>query len=52
VSLTEAGHELVEATVDQVLSREASLVDGLDTEQQRQLVGLLELLLVSTSQRL
>lgn len=45
VTLTEAGHALVERTVDQVLTREASLVDGLTGEQQSQLGELLELLL-------
>ncbi|HEX3782684.1 MAG TPA: MarR family transcriptional regulator [Pseudonocardiaceae bacterium] len=51
VSLTEAGHALVEATVDQVLTREAELVDGLDAEQRRQLADLLEQLLATANQR-
>jgi DNA-binding MarR family transcriptional regulator len=45
VTLTEAGHALVERTVDQVLTREASLVDGLTDEQRRHLGELLDLLL-------
>jgi DNA-binding MarR family transcriptional regulator len=45
VTLTEAGHALIERTVDQVLTREASLVDGLTDEQRRQLGELLDLLL-------
>jgi DNA-binding MarR family transcriptional regulator len=45
VSLTDAGHALVERTVDQVLTREASLLDGLTDEQREHLTQLLELLL-------
>jgi DNA-binding MarR family transcriptional regulator len=45
VTLTEAGHALVERTVDQVLTREASLLDDLTDEQREALAGLLELLL-------
>ena len=51
VALTEAGHALIERTVDQVLTREASLVDGLTDEQQRQLGELLELLLDQVRRR-
>ncbi|WP_407286149.1 MarR family winged helix-turn-helix transcriptional regulator [Streptomyces sp. BP-8] len=52
VELTPAGHELVEATVDQVLCREAELVGGLTPEQQEQLAGLLRILLQDTQHRL
>ncbi|SOE14377.1 DNA-binding transcriptional regulator, MarR family [Streptomyces sp. 2323.1] len=52
VALTPAGHELIEATVDQVLGREAELVGGLTPEQQEQLAGLLRLLLQDTQRRL
>ncbi|WP_423218793.1 MarR family winged helix-turn-helix transcriptional regulator [Streptomyces kasugaensis] len=52
VELTAAGHELVEATVDQVLHREAELVSGLTGEQQEQLTGLLRILLQDTQRRL
>lgn len=45
VTLTGAGHALIERTVDQVLTREASLLDGLGTEQRRQLGELLAALL-------
>jgi DNA-binding MarR family transcriptional regulator len=45
VTLTEAGHALIERTVDQVLTREASLLDGLGAEQRRQLGELLAALL-------
>jgi DNA-binding MarR family transcriptional regulator len=45
VTLTEAGHALIESIVDQVLTREAGLVDGLTDEQRRQLGELLALLL-------
>ncbi|MCB5911785.1 MarR family winged helix-turn-helix transcriptional regulator [Streptomyces pinistramenti] len=52
VRLTAAGHELVEATVDHVLGREAELLDTLTAEQQDQLAGLLRILLRDTQQRL
>ncbi len=52
VELTPAGHQLVEATVDQVLVREAELVGGLTPEQQEQLAGLLRILLQDTQHRL
>ncbi|MCF3120424.1 MarR family transcriptional regulator [Streptomyces arenae] len=52
VTLTEAGHALVEATVDQVLGREADLVSGLDTEQQARLTELLGVLLEDVQRRL
>ncbi|WP_376772521.1 MarR family winged helix-turn-helix transcriptional regulator [Streptomyces zagrosensis] len=52
VHLTDAGHALVEATVDQVLTREADLLTGLSAEQQRQLTELLEVLLRDVQQRL
>lgn len=46
VSLTPAGHELVERLVDRVLGREADLVSRLTPEQQTTLTELLRLLLV------
>lgn len=52
VELTPAGHELVEATVDQVLYREAELIDGLPPGQQAQLAGLLRILLQDTQRKL
>ncbi|MFD8936025.1 MarR family winged helix-turn-helix transcriptional regulator [Streptomyces sp. NPDC059578] len=45
VTLTEAGHRVVEATVGHVLHREAELVGGLTTAQQEQLAQLLGALL-------
>jgi DNA-binding MarR family transcriptional regulator len=45
VSLTQAGHDLVETTVDQVLGREAELIGGLTSEQQGHLTELLRVLL-------
>ncbi|SCD72562.1 DNA-binding transcriptional regulator, MarR family [Streptomyces sp. DvalAA-14] len=42
VSLTPAGHALVEDSVDSVLGREASLVEGLSGAERTVLVGLLE----------
>ncbi|WP_242587732.1 MarR family transcriptional regulator [Streptomyces sp. MST-110588] len=52
VALTAAGHELVETTVDQVLHREAELIGGLTGEEQRQLAGLLRVLLLDVQERL
>ena len=45
VKLTAAGHELVERVVDQVLGREAVLVQGLRPAERAALVGLLDRLL-------
>ncbi|MYY09720.1 MarR family transcriptional regulator [Streptomyces sp. SID4919] len=45
VTLTPAGHDLVEATVGQVLRREAELVAGLGAEQRDLLTDLLGVLL-------
>lgn len=42
VSLTPAGHQLIEHAVDRVLTREASLVAGLEPHQRGALIGLLE----------
>lgn len=44
VSLTDAGHELVEQLVDRVLGRESELLDGLTEDQRAQLAELLRLL--------
>ncbi|MEW1656373.1 MarR family transcriptional regulator [Streptomyces sp. NPDC093707] len=52
VELTPAGHDLVESTVDQVLGREAELLQSLSPEQQEQLAGLLRLLLKDVQHRL
>ncbi|MGI5192193.1 MarR family winged helix-turn-helix transcriptional regulator [Streptomyces sp. CA-288835] len=52
VSLTQAGHDLVETTVDHVLGREAELIDGLTGEQQAQLTELLRVLLQDVQRRL
>ncbi len=51
VTLTEAGHDLVEATVDQVLHRDAELIGSLTPEQQAQLAGLLRVLLEDVQRR-
>ncbi|WP_410581116.1 MarR family winged helix-turn-helix transcriptional regulator [Amycolatopsis sp. lyj-108] len=45
VTLTPAGHALVERTVDRVLERELELVSGLSDEQRAQLTSLLRVLL-------
>ncbi|WP_234024996.1 MarR family transcriptional regulator [Streptomyces sp. MspMP-M5] len=52
VELTPAGHDLVESTVDQVLVREAELLQALDPEQQEQLAGLLRILFQDVQRRL
>ncbi|MEI5101892.1 MarR family transcriptional regulator [Streptomyces sp. PmtG] len=52
VTLTPAGHDLVEATVDQVLYREAELIGSLTPEQRDQLAGLLRVLLEDVQSRL
>ncbi|WP_190139071.1 MarR family winged helix-turn-helix transcriptional regulator [Streptomyces longispororuber] len=51
VTLTGAGHDLVEATVDQVLHRDAELIGSLTPEQQAQLAGLLRVLLEDVQRR-
>ncbi|MGR3933749.1 MarR family winged helix-turn-helix transcriptional regulator [Streptomyces sp. BRA346] len=52
VTLTPAGHELVEATVDQVLGRESELIDGLTPDEQAHLTSLLHRLLQDVQHRL
>lgn len=52
VSLTKAGHDLVERTVDQVLTREASLVTGLPRADRDLLANQLQRLLDSVGQQL
>lgn len=52
VSLTPAGHELIERTVDQVLTREAELVSSLDAGQREQLGRQLQELLDAVQARL
>lgn len=52
VSLTPAGHELVDRLVDRVLGREAELISGLTAEQRETLTELLRLLLADLQARL
>lgn len=52
VELTPAGHEKAEATVGEVLHREAELTDGLTSGQQKQLAGLLRILLQDAQRKL
>jgi DNA-binding MarR family transcriptional regulator len=51
VRLTDAGHELVERTVDRVLGREAELVSGLPAGQRARLARSLDELLADVSAR-
>jgi DNA-binding MarR family transcriptional regulator len=51
VTLTAAGHALVERSVDQVLGREAQLVRGLRPDERAALVGLLDRLLSDVTGR-
>ena len=51
VSLTPAGQELIESSVDAVLGREASLVDGLTTTERTMLIGLLDKLATTAAER-
>ena len=51
VTLTDAGHALIERTVDHVLGREAHLVSGLTKRQRQALVELLDVLLADVSTR-
>ncbi|WP_084265273.1 MarR family winged helix-turn-helix transcriptional regulator [Actinomadura macra] len=51
VTLTATGHEVVEATVDQVLHREAEMISGLTSDQQTQLAELLRVLLQQVQHR-
>ncbi|MBZ4322006.1 MarR family winged helix-turn-helix transcriptional regulator [Streptomyces huiliensis] len=52
VELTPAGHDLLERTVDRVLSREAELLDGLTAQQRDTLTGLLRVLLDDVQRKL
>lgn len=52
VALTAAGHELIERTVDKVLSREAQLVRGLDPSRRAELAGQLGRLLADVAAKL
>lgn len=52
VSLTQAGHALIERAADAVLTREASLVDGLSASQRRALADLLDQLEQTSRQQL
>ena len=49
VTLTRAGHALVERTVDRVLGREAELVRGLDVAEHAELAALLDRLLAGVA---
>ncbi|GCE00609.1 hypothetical protein EHYA_08335 [Embleya hyalina] len=51
VAPTAAGHDLVEATVDQVLLREAELIEGLTPDQRQQPTELLHLLPTDVQRR-
>jgi DNA-binding MarR family transcriptional regulator len=51
VSLTATGHELVEATVDAVLSRESALLSSLSARQRAVLGGQLQRLLADVRRR-
>lgn len=51
VSLTEAGHALIERTVDQVLSRESELVSSLTPTERDLLANKLQLLLDDVTER-
>lgn len=52
VALTKAGHDLVERTLDQVLSRESDLVSSLKTSQRNHLAHQLQKLLDDVQDRL
>lgn len=52
VSLTSAGHDLVERTVDQVLTREADLVSSLSASERELLAGKLQSLLDAVHEHL
>jgi DNA-binding MarR family transcriptional regulator len=51
VTLTAAGHAVVERSVDQVLSREAQLVEGLSPAERTELIALLDRLLRDVTRR-
>lgn len=51
VSLTAAGHALVEQSVDVMLGREALLVDGLSEQERAVLAGLLDRLVTDVRRR-
>jgi DNA-binding MarR family transcriptional regulator len=51
VTLTQAGHELVERSVDAVLGREADLVQGFTGDERAMLTTLLERLLTDVTRR-
>jgi DNA-binding MarR family transcriptional regulator len=51
VELTEAGHALIERTVDDLLRHEETLLDGLSPDQRTQLTDLLRVLLADLSER-
>ncbi|MFI5707461.1 MarR family winged helix-turn-helix transcriptional regulator [Kribbella sp. NPDC051620] len=52
VSLTQAGHALIEQTVDQVLTRESDLVSSLTADERELLASKLQTLLDDVSDRL
>jgi len=51
VTLTPAGHELIERSVDAVLGREAELVESLSARERAALTGLLEKLTADVRRR-
>lgn len=51
VGLTDAGHALIEATVDHLLAREAELVGGISEDEQHRLGELLERLIDTVQER-
>jgi DNA-binding MarR family transcriptional regulator len=51
VTLTDAGHALVERSVDAVLGREAALIQGLSEDEHAVLAGLLDKLLSDVSRQ-
>lgn len=51
VALTEAGHDVIERSVDELLRHEDDLLSSLDSEQRRQLAGLLRILMADLTRR-
>lgn len=51
VALTETGHDVIERSVDELLRHEDDLLSSLDSEQRRQLAGLLRILMADLTRR-
>lgn len=51
VTLTDAGHELIERSVDELLHHEDDLLSALDADQRRHLADLLRVLLADLSRK-